>query len=289
MPTTRDTGYISAYPVIVAYGEVYGVATGGTSSSITVGGINYTLLTFTSDSTLTVTTSGLFDLYILSGGGGGGKDADGAGGHRGGGGGAGGVFQATGVYLTANQTVTVGAGGAAAATGATAGSQGAPSRVGDFYALQGGGGAYSSGVDAVGINPTIVGGSSGGGSKNITFNSITQGNKGGIHATPYAGAGGGGKGAVGGDGASTTGGNGGAGVDVSAFIGGSALFKAAGGGGAGQATGGTGGSSIGGTGSTSAVNATGAAANTASGGGGASDGRTAGAGGSGIVYVRFKV
>ena len=70
MARTRDTGYISAYPVIVGYANGYGTATGGTSSSITVGGVNYTLLTFTSDGTLTVTGAGLFDVYMVSGGGG---------------------------------------------------------------------------------------------------------------------------------------------------------------------------------------------------------------------------
>jgi hypothetical protein len=43
-------------------GASYGTATGGSSSSITVGGQNYTLLTFTSDATLTVTKAGLFDV-----------------------------------------------------------------------------------------------------------------------------------------------------------------------------------------------------------------------------------
>jgi hypothetical protein len=43
-------------------GVGYGTATGGSSSSITVGGQNYTLLTFTSSSTLTVTKAGLFDV-----------------------------------------------------------------------------------------------------------------------------------------------------------------------------------------------------------------------------------
>jgi hypothetical protein len=265
----------------------YGVATGGSSSSITVGGVNYTLLSFTSDSTLTVTKSGLFDLLVISGGGGGGKDATGSGGDRGGGGGGGGVVELTGVYFSANQTVTVGAGGAAGATSSSNGSPGAPSRVGDFYALGGGGGGYSSGIDPITIDS--AGGSMGGGTKNANFNSITQGNKGGIGATPDAGAGGGGKGAVGGDGSGTTGGNGGAGTDVSTFIAGSALFKAAGGGGAGSVTGGAGGSSIGGNGSSGATPATSATANTASGGGGSKDGVASGNGGSGIVYVRFKV
>ena len=73
----------------------YGVATGGTSSSITVGGINYTLLTFTSSSTLTVTKSGLFDVLLFGGGGGGGSGSNAFSFIAGGGGGAGGLVQQT--------------------------------------------------------------------------------------------------------------------------------------------------------------------------------------------------
>ena len=58
-----------------AGGFSYGVATGGTSSSITVSSQNYTLLTFTSTGTLTVATAGLFDYLIL-------KTKSGAGGIR---------------------------------------------------------------------------------------------------------------------------------------------------------------------------------------------------------------
>lgn len=50
-------------------GLVYGTATGGTSSSITDGGISYTLLTFTSDGTLTVSKAGAFELFLCGGGG----------------------------------------------------------------------------------------------------------------------------------------------------------------------------------------------------------------------------
>ena len=38
----------------------YGVATGGTSSSITVSGVSYTMLKFTTDSNIVVSTAGLF-------------------------------------------------------------------------------------------------------------------------------------------------------------------------------------------------------------------------------------
>ena len=44
---------------------VYGVATGGTSYSITVSSITYTLLVFTSDANLVVSTGGLFDVLMV--------------------------------------------------------------------------------------------------------------------------------------------------------------------------------------------------------------------------------
>ena len=59
----RLMGYVSASntPTLVAAISGYGVATGGTSSTITVDGKSYTLLTFTSDGNLVVSTSGYFD------------------------------------------------------------------------------------------------------------------------------------------------------------------------------------------------------------------------------------
>ena len=54
MARTRDTGYISAYPVIAAYIEPsYGVATGGTAISPdpVIGGVTYRVLTFLSSAT----------------------------------------------------------------------------------------------------------------------------------------------------------------------------------------------------------------------------------------------
>ena len=47
-------------------GASYGVATGGASTAITVAGTAYTLLTFTSDSNLVVTTAGLFDVLLVA-------------------------------------------------------------------------------------------------------------------------------------------------------------------------------------------------------------------------------
>jgi hypothetical protein len=88
-----------------AGGHVYGVATGGTSSTITVSGVGagtYTLLTFTGDGTLTVTTAGAFDYVVVGGGGGGGTNGRG--------GGSGGFVPQGTISLTANQAITVMAG-----------------------------------------------------------------------------------------------------------------------------------------------------------------------------------
>jgi hypothetical protein len=293
--TRRDLGYVSGYTTVQAFANGYGTATGGTSSSITVSGQAYTLLTFTSTGTLTVTQSGLFDCMVWSAGGGG-AGGIGTSSYTGGGGaGAGGYFQQT-LFLDANQTITVGAGGAGGGNEAY-GSRGNTSSVGTLIAMIGGsaGQGYSTaGNNNQGFGPC---GSGGAGYANwITLSVLPYdtsfGKAGGNGVNNFTGGAGGGGGvtAAGSNGASSNGGAGGAGFDVSAFIGGSALFKGGGGGGAGPGTGGAGGSSVGGAGASGANNAGGtAAANTASGGGSATGTSTGGAGGSGIVYVRFKV
>ena len=274
-------------------GASYGTATGGSSSSITVGGLNYTLLTFTTDSTLTVTKAGLFDYYIVAGGGPGGVGQSNV---SGAGGGAGGVLTGT-AYFSANQTIDIGAGGSASTT-INASTPGLGSVIGTGTgALSAAGGGQGGGHNAGNSNPGN--GGSGGGSTysepaiigKSVVNTI-QGYDGGTGSVSLSvgAAGGGGATAIGGSqtGASTTGAAGGAGVDVGAFISGS-LFKSGGGGGGG-ATGGAGGSSVGGSGGSGAVGNN-ASANTGGGGGGAGYGATriGGNGGSGIIYVRFKV
>ena len=263
-------------------GAVYGAATGGSSSSITVGGINYTLLTFTSSGTLTVTKSGLFDCLIFAGGAG----SQSAAGFYGPGGGGGGFLQQT-VYLTANATVTIGAGGAGTATSTSHGvGYGAITSIGSQpvnISVLGGTGEFRN-ADGKGL---LISGSGSGGisatGSQLGVNTI-QGNRGGDAVNNTAGGGGGGAGGVGGNGAGTTGGSGGAGYDVSAFISGSALGKGAGGGAGGSVTGGAAG--LGGVaGTTGTANA--AAANSAGGGGGGNASNANG--GSGIVYVRFRV
>jgi hypothetical protein len=233
--------------------------------------------------------AGLFDVLLVGGGNAGYGWAGGAG-YAGGGGGAGGVLQQTIYLAAATYTVDVGAGGAGSA-GNIRGSQGFPSVVGaGINAISAAGGiTFFPDNGATGT----VGGeiASSGGCHNSATSSATnnaQGNKGGASTGINNAGGGGGFGAVGSAGSSTTGGAGGAGYDVSAFIAGSALFKAGGGGGGGSGAGGAGGSSIGGAGVTSGTG-TAASANTGGGGGGTTNTGQGGAGGSGIIYVRFKV
>jgi hypothetical protein len=282
-------GIRTPYGVLALKGYGYGVATGGTSSSITVSSQAYTLLTFTADGTLTVGKAGLFDVLMFGGGAGGQQYASGSGG----GGGGGGIVNTT-IYLPATTyAITVGAGGISgtltSATGASFGRASIIGTIPNAYVTAVGGFGQVSQVDGSGEG--VIG--CGNGSTFTAGNngiSNAQGFKGGNAAgAATAGGGGGGTTAVGGNGSSTTGGAGGAGYDVSAFISGSALYKGGGGGGGGSVTGGAGGSSVGGAGGAVSGVGSAAAANTAGGGGGGAGTSVGGAGGSGIVYVRFKV
>ena len=252
----------------------YGAATGGTSSSITVGGESYTLLTFTASSTLTVTKAGVFDVLVVGGGGGGGTSGT----LSCGGGGAGGYREYSKIYFDANQTVTIGGGGG------VNGTRGAHSRCGQPFAAGGG---------------TMKGyelprqGASGAGGGYYTTPAVGDGitgNNGGSGGL-YNSGGGGGAGGVGGNSSGGVGGAGGPGLDASAFRGEAATTTYYAGGGGGEpnsngtgGSGGLGGVGGGGNGKINGVRgATAGAANT--GGGGGADGA---AGGSGLVLVRFK-
>lgn len=259
----------------------YGTATGGTSSSITVSSVNYTLLAFTTDATLTVSKAGLFDVMLVGGGGGGGSWSSTA---NEGGGGAGGITVAT-IYLAATTyPVDVGAGGAVSIRGfdstlgsVTVGSTVAPVAVG------GGGGGRTSGVKS--------GGSSGSGGNNdgtVYSSVIGQGfaNGTGVSLGDNFGAGGGGgAGAVGGNGTVVVGGAGGAGISIASFI--QTATTVAGGGGGNRYSGSSGAGGAGGGGAAGGTAA--GTAGTANTGGGGGAGNGGAAGGSGVVYVRFKV
>ena len=286
-------------------------ATGGTK---TTSGL-YTIHTFTSSGTFSVSeTSGIIDFLVIAGGGGGGHD-------NGGGGGAGGVVWTTSASIaTGDHTVTIGAGGApSAAGGINPGANGANSIFKTATALGGGG---AGGADMTGAN----GGSGGGGSRNRVGGSSTQGASGGTAFanrasastnSSFEGGGGGGAGAAGT--AGTSGALGSGGIGVSTFVNSSAsettafllaalagtnssnvattssssgtLYIAGGGAGGSQNSVTAATTAAGGGGpSVSNTNATGVSGlvNTGSGGGSSGTGSgTGGSGGSGIVIIRY--
>jgi len=241
----RQLGYVSSLTTQTMFASSYGTATGGTSSSITVGGQAYTLLTFTATGTLTVTNAGLFD-YVFVGPGG-------AGGTNGRGGGAGGCISQGTVYLSANETITIGA-GVAGSTNATRNTERGTSTTNIDSEVIAPAGAFGDGVGGIGA----FGGGSGGNHSSV--GGTAGGNGSDISAWL-------------GQAATTTYKAGGGGGGVDSGVGGAGGL---GGGGNGQGTGA----------------ATAGAVNSGGGGGGAKSGGTAGAnnsGGSGIAYIRFKV
>lgn len=252
------------------------VATGGT---ITTSGA-YTIHTFTSSGTFTV-TSGTCNAEVLVVAGGGGGAA-----MTGGGGGAGGLLYDAAHALTPQAyTVTVGAGGAGQVGTANPGygSDGQNSVFDGMTAIGGGGGATNSGIAG------RPGGSGGGaGHNNTTGGTGTagQGNNGrGANTTSpnYGAGGGGGAGGMGTVPTNTAAGTGGDGLAYS--ISGSSVYYAGGGGGGTYMGGTLGLGGLGGGGNAPAGNAT---PNTGGGGGGQKDNlANGGNGGSGIVIVRY--
>lgn len=266
---------------------IWGRATGGIGAptAVTIGGINYEYLTFNSTGTLTVTRSGFFD-YLAVGGGGGAQDI--GSGIAGGGGGAGQVIVGS-VYLSANQTITIGAGSSkysysvtrnqAGNTSVGAGSPNLITALGNLNSNSGttnlgyigGGQGAGNNTNAFAATETTALGFNGGNSNNATTNA----------------GGGGGQSGRGGNGSGTTGGTGGAGYDRSVFIGGSASLIAQGGAGGGSVTGGT--AATGGVAGSATTTPPSGGANTGQGGGGGYGAITTGNGGSGICYIRWVV
>lgn len=107
--------------------------TGGTE--VDSGG--FRIHTFTSSGTLTMVRPGEVEYLVVGGGGGGGRRASD---HRGGGGGAGRFITATGLNITASQTITIGGGGAGGTSSGTSGSDGVASSIGSLVSAPGGGG-----------------------------------------------------------------------------------------------------------------------------------------------------
>jgi hypothetical protein len=273
------------------------IASGGTETSYTSGGVLYKVHTFTSSGTFVPQTSGQVDMLVVAGGGAGGND-------HGGGGGAGGFRAVTSHTATAQSyTITVGAGAASTPAVRGTNAQGADgsnsSALGITSIGGGGGGTYSGSTDA-----GRSGGSGGGagGTGSIGAGTTGQGNNGGTGslAGHYQGGGGGGASAVGTN-SSTLTPNGGSGSSNN-FRTGSNITYAGGGGGNGSYVGGgqygSGGSGGGGKGANLSSIAVAGTVNTGSGGGGGARYTTdgggnvsgaSGAGGSGIVIIRYPV
>ncbi|MFA5779206.1 MAG: DUF2341 domain-containing protein, partial [Elusimicrobiota bacterium] len=279
--TDFNAGLVKSSATIVGTGNAAYImitpkATGGT---ITYSG-EYTIHTFTSNGTFTVSKSGVVEYLVVAGGGAGGCTSSGS--HYTGGGGAGGYKTGTGFNVAVGQfTITVGSGGTAAAS--SAGGNGTDSVFSSITATGGGGGGGFDSLSTVAVSCGQNGGSGGGestGEAAVTIGSASpagQGNNGGTGQGTWisvcAGGGGGGAGAVGGNAASNlAGGNGGAGVNNS--ISGASVGYAGGGGGASNGTNGT--ASHGG-----GIRDNAGTANTGGGGG------AGGNGGSGIVVVRY--
>jgi len=269
----------------------YGVATGGTATSITVSGQAYTLLEILTDTNLVVSKSGLFDIFAVGGGGSGGGAADNVNENQGGGGGAS-VLQTT-IFLTAaTYAVDIGA-GAASGSGFNNGLEGFVTSIGTIY-YAGGGSGGGSGAGRPNENGVICGGggntTKAGGvttAPNIGFSGGT-----GAAAGSTGGAGGGaGAAGAGSNGTTSVGGAPGAGISPSTFSGATKTTTVSGGGGGGRGSG-SGGTGVDGGGSgTSSSNGAGTAGTTNRGGGGGGSNGTgvSGAGSSGLCYIRFKV
>lgn len=286
-----DAEYSSWFPA----GFIPPIATGGTVTDITQGGVNYRVHTFTSvgTSTFTVTRAGQVEFLIVAGGGGGGSGYT-SGTGASGGGGAGGVLQGSTTLNIGTYAIIVGNGGQNVAN------DGQSSSFASYTAIGGGGGSYD---PATATYFGRSGGSGGGGADPVTDVSASivgiglgtpgQGNSGGpARRISVNGGGSGGGGGAGSPGSSGFTGKGGSGV--SSLISGSIQFY--GGGGSGVPESGAtvlGGLGGGGTGATDIANSTAGAPNTGGGGGG-TRGTGGGAaqagkpGGSGIVIVRYR-
>jgi len=261
-----------------------------TFSSSAIGGVitysaGYTIHTFNSSGTFSVTGNLPIQSLVVAGGG--------SGINNGGGGGGGGVvYKTSDVLLSGNYPITVGNGGAAGSNGqnstfngitAYGGGRGGPNASNGLSGGSGGG----AGRDNTGLGGASIPGIGGG-----TY----YGNAGGNGAATIWSGGGGGGGAgspggnaLGGVQSAERGGAGGAGILNS--ISGTATYYAGGGGGGNEGNlnvapggiggGGNGGSNFGGQ------NPVAGTPNTGGGGGGTRNGGTGAAGGSGIVIIRY--
>jgi len=264
----------------------YGTATGGIGAptAVTISGVNYEYLTFNATGVLTITKQGFFDYCLVGGGGGAFKVASGL---SAGGGGAGQILIGS-IYLSSNQTVTIGAGGSFFTYNTGAFTEGGTTSIGASspFSVAALGNLATEKETGSAVSGIYVGGGVGSiGVPSAQTESAYIGFRSGDGASTGA-SGGGGSTARGGNGSSTVGGSGGAGFDVSAFIGGSALRKAMGGGGGGSGTGGT--AATDGVAGVTTTTPNNGNINSGGGSGGGHGNIVNGNGGSGIAYIRYR-
>lgn len=273
------------------------LATGGTLTTVTVGGITYNIHTFNTSGTLTFTDGGTAEYLIVGGGGGGGR--------YGGGGGAGGFLTGNVTVTATSYNIVVGSGGSGHLGDAQSGGAGISGGNSSAFSLTaiggGGGGNYGNPTGGAGLNGGSGGGgglSNGGAVPAGGLGTLGQGNNGGSGLSSwngdFQGGGGGGAGAVGFNGGSAgTNSAGRGGVGLQSSITGTATYYAGGGGGSTGGTATPGGLGGGGSGlNTSGSIAADGTSNTGGGGGGTRDTTIggvyrAGNGGSGVVIVRY--
>jgi len=228
--TTSDPSIVSwGKPATSGGAPAYGVASGGTSSSMTVGTTTYTRLTFSSDGTLTVSKAGSFDVLLI-GGGGGGATASYA---DAGSGGAGGWLQSS-IYLpVGSYSIQVGPGGGTSRNGRSSG-------IINYISIAGGGHGGHGTFESPSLGQGSDGSSGGGAGNSYSAGYGSAGS--GTSGMGFNGSTGGG----GGQGAAGSGGTGGAAKDHSSWFGQSAGTTYYGAGGGGSPTGaGTAGSGTG--------------------------------------------
>lgn len=257
-------------------------ATGGTTTTVTVSGLAYTLHTFTTTGATTFTVAYPINVeyLVVAGGGGGGVG-------RAGGGGGGGFVEGAMSLSPGTYTITVGTGGTAGLNDSQGGNGGASS-IAALVTTVGGGGGGGWTTNA-GRNGGSGGGASSGGAGSGTQTPGTAtagtGQNGSSNFDGQYGGGGGGAAGYAFTAVSRVGGNG-----CQSQMSGTLTYYA-GGGGAGSAGGSSSAGGLGGGGAGSTANGTAATAGTANtgGGGGGGEGPTGpgGAGGTGIVMIRY--
>jgi hypothetical protein len=258
------------------------LATGGTITTATVGGMSYTIHTFTAAGATTFTVQGNLNVeyLVVAGGGGGGVG-------RAGGGGGGGFVEGAMAMAPGSYTITVGNGGTAGANDSQGG-DGGSSSIGALVTAVGGGGG-GGWTTNTGRNGGSGGGASSGGSgagvKTPGTATAGTGQNGSSNFDAQYGGGGGGAGGYTFAAVSRVGGNG-----CQSQMSGTLTFYAGGGGAGSQGgTNSAGGLGGGGAGSTATgVAATAGTVNTGGGGGGGEGfAGPGGAGGRGIVIIRY--